>query len=98
MPRGISHIIEIIVLTTRTHTLLTGRRTAIVAAFMAGEDVLELNHARVNEHQGRIIVWNQRRAINNLMAVSLEKAQKSGSNIIQAGHNITLKICISLLI
>jgi len=58
--RGISHIVEVIVLAARAHTFLRGGRAFVVAVFDAGKQVLELHHARVREHQCRVIAGHKR--------------------------------------
>ena len=56
----IADVIEVVVLAAGAHTLLRGRRTAVGAHFLARKHVLELHHAGVGEHQGRVVARHQR--------------------------------------
>ncbi len=59
VPRCIAYIIQIVMLTSRPDAFLRGNSALIGPRLGAGEDILELHHARVGEHQGRIIVRHQ---------------------------------------
>ena len=61
VPRGIADIVEIVVLATGTNAFLRAGRLAVRPRFKAGEDVLERHHARIHEHQSRVVVRNERR-------------------------------------
>ena len=58
----------------------------IGALFLAGEDILELHHAGIGEHQRRIIARHQRAAFHHLMAIATEVIQEGRTDIIAAGH------------
>ena len=58
--RGVAHIVEVIVLAARADAFLRRRRGGIGALFLAGEDVLELHHAGIREHQRRVVARHQR--------------------------------------
>src|SRR3546814_10324600 len=62
----------VVVLATRAHAFLRGGGTAVGALLVAGEDVLELHHARVGEQQRRIVARHQRRGRHGLVARSEE--------------------------
>jgi hypothetical protein len=49
--RGVADIIEVVVLAARADAFLGGGGAGVGAFFNAGEDVLELDHAGVGEHQ-----------------------------------------------
>ncbi len=84
--RGIADIVEIVVLAARAHAFLAGGGAHIVASFHPGEAVLELHHARIGEHQRRIVARHQRRAIDDAVIVALEEAQEGGADLVQRGH------------
>ena len=86
MPRRVANIVQVVVLATCPHALLAGCRTRIVTMLNAGEQILELNHARVGEHQRRIIPRHQRRALNSSMSVAFKIAEERRADVIQAGH------------
>ena len=69
MPGGVADIVEIVVLAAGAHAFLRGRGAAVGPAFQAGEDVLELHHAGIGEHQRRIVARHQRRRGDGLMPV-----------------------------
>ena len=51
MARGVADVVEVVVLAARAHAFLGGGGTPIRPGLGAGEDVLELHHAGVGEHQ-----------------------------------------------
>ena len=68
------------------HALLRGHGAIIGPGFNAGENVLKLDHAGVDEHQGRIVQGHQRRRGHFLMAVADEVVQKRPANIVDCLH------------
>src|SRR5207248_569969 len=76
MPGGEAYVLEIIVLSARPHALLAGRGAGVVARLAAGEDVLELIHARVGEEQGRVVLRNERGALHSPVPPLLEEAEE----------------------
>ena len=76
MPRSVTDIVEIVMLTARADAFLRRDGGRIRARFEAGEDVLERHHARIDEHQRRIVVRHQRRARHAGMADALEIFEK----------------------
>ena len=52
---GVTDVVQIVVLAAGAHAFLRCHSAFIVAVFLAGEHVLELNHSRVGEHQRRIV-------------------------------------------
>ena len=53
VPRGVAHIVEVVVLAPGANALLRRRRARRGRRLGAGEDVLERHHAGVDEQQGR---------------------------------------------
>jgi hypothetical protein len=48
----------------------------VVAVLDPGEQVLELHHARIGEHQRRVVARHQRRGRHDLVAVASRKVRK----------------------
>ena len=84
--RGIAHIVQIIVLASGANTFLAGRGALVVAMLHPGEQVLELNHPGIGEHQCRIIARYQRRRGNNLVPLLGKVVQKGRPDVVQTGH------------
>ena len=80
--RGVSHIIQIIMLTASAHTFLRRCRPLVIACFHPGKQVFKLHHPRIYEHQGRIILGHQRAGFNNLMSLLCEIIQKGRTDIV----------------
>ena len=59
--RGVADIVEVVMLAAGAHAFLRRGGARIGALLDAGEDVLELHHAGVGEHQRRVIVRHERR-------------------------------------
>ena len=68
------------------HALLRGGRAHVGARLLAGEDVLELHHAGVGEHQRRVVARHQRRRRHDLVAVLLEEVEVSAADVVDGGH------------
>ena len=86
MPCGIADIIKVIMLAPGADGFLCRCGAGIGALFLAGEDILELHHAGIGEHQRRIIARHQRAAFHHLMAIATEVIQEGRTDIIAAGH------------
>ena len=71
--RRVADIVEVVVLAAGAHAFLRGGRARIGALFEAGEDVLELHHAGIGEHQGRIVARHERRRRHDRVAVACAK-------------------------
>ena len=56
------------------------------ALLLAGEDVLELDHARVGEHQRGVVARNERARGHDLVVVAAEKFEEPGADVFEAGH------------
>ncbi len=59
MPRGVADIVEIVVLAAGAHAFLRGDGAPIGTLLDPGKDVLELHHAGIGEHQGRVVARHQ---------------------------------------
>ena len=87
MPRGIADIVEIVVLAAGAHAFLAGDGTRRGAGFKPGEHVLERHHARVDEHQRRIVVRHQRRGRHDIVAAP-EVFEEGAADFVGRGHNL----------
>ena len=90
MPRGVADVVQVVMLAAGAHALLRRRRPAVGPRLLAGEDVLELHHAGIGEHQGRVVARYQRRRGHRLMAVARKVIEKGLADIVGAGHGIYL--------
>ena len=72
MARGVADIVEVVVLAAGAHAFLRGGGALIGPLLDAGKDVLELHHAGIGEHQGRVVARHERRRRHDLVAVLRE--------------------------
>ena len=86
MPRGLSHLIEIVVLAARAQAFLRRASTYVIALLKPEKDILELIHAGVGEEQCRIVGRQQGRRTQTRVPLTLKVLQKSLANLI-SGHN-----------
>ena len=84
--RGVADIVQVVVLATGADAFLRGGGADIGPSLLPGEHVLELHHARVGEHQGRVVARHKRRAFDDLMPVAGEIVEEGGANVVAAGH------------
>ena len=88
--RGVADIVEVVVLATGADAFLAAGGCLVRLRFEAGEDVLERHHAGVDEHQGRVVVRDQRRRRYPDMALLLEKIEKPAADVVGRGHRKTM--------
>jgi hypothetical protein len=88
MARRIAHIVEIVMLAAGTHAFLRRGSAQVGSLFKAGEDVLELHHPGIGEHQGRVIAGDERGGRHDLMTVGREKIKKSRPDVVDATHEV----------
>ncbi len=84
--RGIADIVEIVVFAAGAHTFLRAHGARIRPFLQTGEDILELHHAGIGEHQGGIIARHQRRGRHDLMVVAGEEIEETFADIVDAAH------------
>ena len=72
----IPDVFQVIVLATGTHTALRGCRSCVGTLVLTEKNILELNHARVGEEQGRVIPRNQRTGRHNRVAFGFKETEK----------------------
>ena len=67
--RGVTHVLEVIVLATRTHTFLS-RHSALVGPLLkAQKGFFELVHTRVGKEQGGVVCGHQRTRVHARVAL-----------------------------
>ncbi len=86
MARGVADIVEVVVLAAGAHAFLRGGGALVGALLEARKRVLELHHAGIGEHQGRVVARHERRGGDDLMTVRLEVIQKSRPDLVDAAH------------
>ena len=70
------HFIEVVVLARYAKTLLRIRHTGVFGRAVAEENILELVHAGVGEHQRRVVLYDHRCRRHDGMLLASEKIQK----------------------
>ena len=84
--RGVADIVEVVVLAAGAHAFLRRGRAHVGALFQAGEDVLELHHAGIGEHQGRVVARHERRGRHDLVPLARKKVEEARPDIVDAAH------------
>ena len=84
--RGIADIVEVVVLAAGAHAFLRRRRPDVGALLDAGEDVLELHHPGVGEHERRVVARHERARRHDVMPVLAEELEEVRSNVVDAAH------------
>ena len=92
VPRRIAHVVEVVVLAARAHAFLRARRTDVVALFDPGEQVLELHHAGVREHQRGIVPRHQGRAVHPGVPVPFVEVEEGRADVVQTGHREAFRL------
>ena len=81
VPRGDPDVLEIVVLAADTDALLRRSSARIRPLFLTGEDVLELHHACVREHERRIIRRDERTRSDPLVLALREEPKERFPNL-----------------
>jgi hypothetical protein len=84
--RRVADIVEVVVLAAGAHAFLRRGGAHERQLLDAGEHVLELHHAGIGEHQGRVVARHQRRGRHHLVPVLREVAQEGRPDIVDAAH------------
>src|SRR6185437_346163 len=88
--RGMSHLLEVVMLAAGPHTLLRGGGAPPERRLLLPQkNLLELDHARVREQQRRVVLGYERGAGANRVAISLEVREEALANFGSA-HNATI--------
>ena len=77
-------------LAARPDALLRRSSPACSPLLVPEEDILELVHPRVGEHQRRVVARYERRRRHGLMAGLHEIIEKSGPDVVDATHHLPL--------
>lgn len=94
--RGITDIVEIVVLAARTHTFLRRCSARSWRRLKAGKGVFERYHPGIDEHERRIIVRHERRARHLYVVGIAEVIEKRPANIVGRGHASAVRQCMGL--
>jgi hypothetical protein len=86
MARGVADIVQVVVLAAGADAFLRRGGADVGTPLLPGEDVLELHHAGVGEHQGRVIARHQRRAFDHLVPVAGKVVEEGGADVVAGGH------------
>ena len=76
----LAHLLQIVMFTGNADAFLAVSCSQILRLASAQEDVLELIHTGIYEHQGRVVDWYDRSAGHELMAPGCEEIYKSLAN------------------
>ena len=74
------------VLAAGADAFLRGGGAGVRALFLAGEDVLELDHAGIGEHQGGVVARHQRAGFHDGVTVAGEIVEEGGADVVRRGH------------
>ena len=85
--RGVADIVEVVVLAAGAHAFLRGHGAAVGPLFEAGEDVLELHHAGIGEHQRRVVARHERARRHDLVVVAGEEIDEAFADFVDAAHS-----------
>ncbi len=69
MTRGVTHILQVIVLAARAHTLLRRHSALIGPLLQPQKGLFELIHASIGEQQGGIVCRHQRTRVHARVAL-----------------------------
>ena len=75
MARARADILQVVVLAADAQTFLAGGGAGIGALLQAQEQVLELHHPRVGEHEGGVVGRDEVAAVNRGVPFGLEVVQ-----------------------
>ena len=84
--RGVADIVEVVVLAARADAFLRRRGPDIRTLLDACEDILELHHAGVGEHERRIVARHERARRNDRVSGLAEELEEVRSNVVDAAH------------
>ena len=87
VPGGVADIVEIVVLAAGAHAFLGRGGTVIRALLGAREHVLELHHARIGEHERRIVARHERARRHLFVAVLRKVIEEGRPDFVDAAHD-----------
>ena len=80
----VAHLFEVVVLTADTQTLLCVAHPRIGGGGIAQENILELVHAGVGEHQSGVVLHHHRGTGDDVVALALEEIEESLSYFVRS--------------
>ena len=83
--RGVAHVFQVVVFATGAQAGLYRGGAHVAALVGAQKHVFELHHARVGEHERRVVAWHQRAGRHHGVATLGKKVQKGFANIRHRG-------------
>ena len=86
MARRIADIVEVVVLAAGAHALLRGHGARVAACLQPREDVLELYHSGIGEHQCRVVARHERAGGNDLVTVLPKIVEEGRPDFVDATH------------
>ena len=86
MPRRDADVLQVVVLAADANALLRRGRALVRPRLLAGEHIFELDHARVGEHQGRVIARHNRPRRQQLVSLLLKVPSKRVTNSFGRAH------------
>ena len=86
VPGGVADIVEIVVLAAGADAFLRRYGAGVGPLLDAGEDVLELHHAGIGEHQRRIVARHERARGHDLVPMLAEVVEKGRPDFVDAAH------------
>ena len=90
VPRGVAHVIEIVVLAAGAHAFLRRRGAGIRPPLLASEHVLELHHAGIGKQQRRVVARHQWRTGHHRVPIAGKAVEEGGADVIATGHGTQL--------
>ena len=85
---GVADIVQVVMLAAGPDALLRGRGARVGRDGRAGEIVLERHHARVDEHQRRVVLRHQRSRVDLRVPIGREIVEEGRADLFQAGHGL----------
>ena len=81
MPRGVTHVFQVVVFATCAQTGLHRGSAHIRALVRAQKHIFELHHPRVGEHEGGVVARHQRAGSHHGVAFGGEEIEKTLPNV-----------------
>jgi hypothetical protein len=82
---GEADVVEVVVFAAGAHAALDADGALVGARVATEEGVLELDHARVGEQQGRVVGGHQRRGRHDGVAARGEEVEEAAADLVGAG-------------
>ena len=82
----VAHVVEVVVLAAGAHALLRADRALVRPLLDTGEDVLELHHPGIGEHQRGVVARHERRRRHDRVPVLGEIVEEGRPDFVDAAH------------